>query len=96
MAISTCKSVSAQADEGVHVDIIDALPTPFGLVRSGVAPDHHDTKVLWHTPLALVRTHILSIRQHTPQCIPNNPVMQPLAMTLATTHKTCSVQPTMV
>jgi hypothetical protein len=23
----------------------DRLPTPFGLVRSGVAPDHADTKV---------------------------------------------------
>lgn len=23
----------------------EALPTPFGLVRSGVAPDHADTKV---------------------------------------------------
>ena len=31
--------------EHVHVDIIDRLPTPFGLVRSGVAPDHQDTKV---------------------------------------------------
>ncbi|KAL3138008.1 hypothetical protein ABBQ38_005244 [Trebouxia sp. C0009 RCD-2024] len=28
----------------VHVDIVDRLPTPFGLVRSGVAPDHPDTK----------------------------------------------------
>ncbi len=27
------------------IDIIDRLPTPFGLVRSGVAPDHQDTKV---------------------------------------------------
>ena len=31
--------------EGVRVDIIDRLPTPFGLVRSGVAPDHPETKV---------------------------------------------------
>jgi hypothetical protein len=31
--------------EGVQVDIIDRLPTPFGLVRSGVAPDHPETKV---------------------------------------------------
>ncbi len=30
--------------EEVRVDIIDRLPTPFGLVRSGVAPDHQDTK----------------------------------------------------
>ncbi|VVB10689.1 unnamed protein product [Arabis nemorensis] len=27
-----------------RIDIIDRLPTPFGLVRSGVAPDHPDTK----------------------------------------------------
>ncbi|KAL3689133.1 hypothetical protein R1sor_015442 [Riccia sorocarpa] len=26
------------------VDILDRLPTPFGLVRSGVAPDHPETK----------------------------------------------------
>jgi adrenodoxin-NADP+ reductase len=31
--------------EGAQVDIIDRLPTPFGLVRSGVAPDHPETKV---------------------------------------------------
>ena len=31
--------------EQARVDIIDRLPTPFGLVRSGVAPDHQDTKV---------------------------------------------------
>ncbi|KFK27855.1 hypothetical protein AALP_AA8G438200 [Arabis alpina] len=28
-----------------RVDIIDRLPTPFGLVRSGVAPDHPETKI---------------------------------------------------
>ena len=26
------------------VDIIDRLPTPFGLIRAGVAPDHQKTK----------------------------------------------------
>ncbi|KAG2424026.1 hypothetical protein HXX76_014850 [Chlamydomonas incerta] len=30
--------------DNVHVSILDRLPTPFGLVRSGVAPDHQDTK----------------------------------------------------
>ncbi|KAK7251555.1 hypothetical protein RIF29_34851 [Crotalaria pallida] len=29
-----------------QVDIIDRLPTPFGLVRSGVAPDHPETKIV--------------------------------------------------
>jgi hypothetical protein len=36
-----------KAHQGAEVDIIDRLPTPFGLVRSGVAPDHPDTKVIF-------------------------------------------------
>lgn len=28
----------------VSVDVYDRLPTPYGLVRAGVAPDHQDTK----------------------------------------------------
>ncbi len=31
-------------DAQVRVDIIERLPTPFGLVRSGVAPDHQSIK----------------------------------------------------
>jgi ferredoxin--NADP+ reductase len=30
--------------EGVEVDMFERLPTPFGLIRSGVAPDHQHTK----------------------------------------------------
>src|SRR5262245_50472611 len=30
--------------EPVHVDMIDRLPTPYGLVRGGVAPDHQKIK----------------------------------------------------
>lgn len=30
--------------EGAAVDVIDRLPTPFGLVRDGVAPDHEKMK----------------------------------------------------
>ena len=29
---------------GCNVDIIDRLPSPFGLIRGGVAPDHQNTK----------------------------------------------------
>ncbi|SDR77255.1 cytochrome P450 [Agrococcus carbonis] len=29
---------------GAHIDVLDALPVPYGLVRSGVAADHHGTK----------------------------------------------------
>src|SRR3546814_13094087 len=30
--------------DGVRIDIIDRLPVPFGLIRSGVAPDHQSIK----------------------------------------------------
>jgi ferredoxin/flavodoxin---NADP+ reductase len=33
-------------DAGFTVDMIDALPTPFGLVRAGVAPDHPKIKAV--------------------------------------------------
>ena len=33
-------------DAGFEVDLIDALPTPFGLVRAGVAPDHPKIKTV--------------------------------------------------
>ncbi|CAK9138334.1 unnamed protein product [Ilex paraguariensis] len=35
-----------KAHERAEVDIIDRLPTPYGLVRSGVAPDHPETKIV--------------------------------------------------
>jgi ferredoxin--NADP+ reductase len=33
-------AADALASAGVHVDVLDRLPVPFGLVRYGVAPDH--------------------------------------------------------
>lgn len=32
---------------GLKVDLFDRLPTPYGLVRIGVAPDHQGTKNVW-------------------------------------------------
>ncbi|ETW04854.1 hypothetical protein H310_03975 [Aphanomyces invadans] len=32
----------------VHIDMFEALPTPYGLVRSGVAPDHPEVKNVMH------------------------------------------------
>jgi len=32
--------------EGVSVSVFERLPTPFGLVRTGVAPDHGNTKLI--------------------------------------------------
>jgi NADPH-dependent glutamate synthase beta subunit-like oxidoreductase len=33
-----------KSDRDVRVDIIERLPTPYGLIRGGVAPDHQTTK----------------------------------------------------
>jgi ferredoxin--NADP+ reductase len=35
-----------QTDRIIHVDMFDRLPTPFGLVRIGVAPDHQSIKTI--------------------------------------------------
>ncbi|WP_167104381.1 FAD-dependent oxidoreductase [Mycobacterium sp. DL592] len=37
-------AVELAQTHGVEVDVFDRLPTPFGLIRSGVAPDHQRTK----------------------------------------------------
>lgn len=39
----------ARADAEVAVDILDRLPTPFGLLRYGVAPDHASIKAVANT-----------------------------------------------
>ncbi|CAG5018648.1 unnamed protein product [Parnassius apollo] len=38
-AMHLCKKI-----ENVHIDILEKLPVPFGLVRYGVAPDHPEVK----------------------------------------------------
>jgi hypothetical protein len=35
-----------RAQPGLRIDLIDRLPTPLGLVRAGVAPDHQGTKAI--------------------------------------------------
>ena len=39
----TAAALMERSDD-VEIDIIDRLPTPFGLIRGGVAPDHQTTK----------------------------------------------------
>src|SRR3954466_13908367 len=36
--------LQAQANLSVEIDMFDRLPTPYGLVRGGVAPDHPKIK----------------------------------------------------
>src|SRR5690606_41840121 len=38
-----------EQDPGVHVDVLDRLPCPYGLVRYGVAPDHAKIQSLQNT-----------------------------------------------
>ncbi|MEU8967917.1 FAD-dependent oxidoreductase [Streptomyces monashensis] len=45
-----------QRDPDVHVDVLDRLPCPYGLVRYGVAPDHEKIKSLQGS-LAAVLEH---------------------------------------
>lgn len=42
----TAEASSKQFGEDVRVDIIDRLPVPFGLIRTGVAPDHQTIKAV--------------------------------------------------
>lgn len=43
-AASLLKSGASDDNRDVRVDMLEMLPTPFGLVRSGVAPDHPKIK----------------------------------------------------
>jgi ferredoxin--NADP+ reductase len=38
--------VKALGADGVRIDMIDRLPTPYGLIRAGVAPDHQSIKAV--------------------------------------------------
>ncbi|MBX3593981.1 FAD-dependent oxidoreductase [Sphingomonas sp.] len=40
----TAEACQKQFGDAVRVDIIDRLPVPFGLIRTGVAPDHQSIK----------------------------------------------------
>ncbi len=42
-------AADALASAGVHVDVLDRLPVPFGLVRYGVAPDHFSIRSVRET-----------------------------------------------
>jgi ferredoxin--NADP+ reductase len=42
----TAEALLKKFGDGVRVDILDRLPTPFGLIRAGVAPDHQSIKAV--------------------------------------------------
>ena len=45
-AASLLKFADSTDDADVRVDMLEMLPTPWGLVRSGVAPDHPKIKTI--------------------------------------------------
>jgi ferredoxin--NADP+ reductase len=40
----TAEGCQKQFGDGVRIDIVDRLPVPYGLIRTGVAPDHQSIK----------------------------------------------------
>src|SRR5438270_6235403 len=42
----TAEALQKVYGEGVAIDMIDRLPVPYGLIRSGVAPDHQSIKAV--------------------------------------------------
>lgn len=42
----TAEACQKALGDGTQIDIIDRLPVPFGLIRSGVAPDHQSIKAV--------------------------------------------------
>ncbi|HTI30703.1 MAG TPA: FAD-dependent oxidoreductase [Sphingomonas sp.] len=43
----TAEAAQKRWGDGIRVDIIDRLPVPYGLIRSGVAPDHQSIKAVY-------------------------------------------------
>jgi ferredoxin--NADP+ reductase len=54
--IYAAETLASHPDTSINVDVIDKLPTPFGLVRYGVAPDHVSIRSV-RDKLAEVFTH---------------------------------------
>ena len=43
----TAEALQKQFGDQVRIDMIDRLPVPYGLIRSGVAPDHQSIKAVY-------------------------------------------------
>ncbi len=72
------------ADGGadVRVDMLEMLPTPWGLVRSGVAPDHPKIKSISRTfEKTAARSAVPVLRQHRGRRARARPTNWPSATT---------------
>lgn len=46
---------------GIDIDIVERLPTPYGLVRYGVAPDHPEVKNVENDFASVVESHSVAV-----------------------------------
>lgn len=60
----TAEACQKRFGDDVHIDIIDRLPVPFGLIRSGVAPDHQTIKAVSHRYEAIALTETVRFAGH--------------------------------
>ena len=101
--IYAADALTRQDDVPVAVDLIDRLPTPFGLVRHGIAPDHPKMRAIRDTlhrtldaPARAVRRQRRGRRGHlrSTSCggtsTPSStPTARPSTATSASTARTC-------
>jgi ferredoxin/flavodoxin---NADP+ reductase len=67
---ASCYVIQELVDvDGVQIDVYERLPTPFGLIRAGVAPDHQRTKAItemsnrrWRIPSYVVTSTCGSVQ----------------------------------
>jgi adrenodoxin-NADP+ reductase len=67
----SCKSPESFAYSGIDIDIVERLPTPYGLVRYGVAPDHPEVKNVENDFASVIEGHADGSDQNDdehPQC----------------------------
>lgn len=60
----TAEACQRELGDDVRVDIIDRMPVPFGLIRSGVAPDHQSIKAVSRRYEAIALTDSVRFAGH--------------------------------
>ena len=65
----TAAALFKQKEQPIEVDFFDRLPTPYGLVRGGVAPDHQNIKAVIRVYDKLARRDQLHFQRQPPPLI---------------------------
>ena len=72
----TAEAAQKAFGDEVRVDVFDRLPVPYGLIRTGVAPDHQSIKAVYrrYEKVALSA----NVRSSVRICVSSQPVSQKL------------------